>query len=151
VCEILTLYDNEDTTKEALIITFKELNIKAIKAGIKSLSGMGNALLRRYFSPRESRVLFLGLDATGKTTALYSLKLGQIVTTIPTIGFNVETLQHNGVNIAAWDVGMRDKMRPLMRHYFPSTSGIVFFFDCVDIERFVRRQRMAVLFYFTTL
>ena len=31
-------------------------------------------------------VLQVGLDAAGKTTILYKLKLGEIVTTIPTIG-----------------------------------------------------------------
>jgi GTPase SAR1 family protein len=36
------------------------------------------------------RILMVGLDAAGKTTILYKLKLGEIVTTIPTIGFNVE-------------------------------------------------------------
>lgn len=30
--------------------------------------------------------LLVGLDAAGKTTILYKLKLGEIVTTIPTIG-----------------------------------------------------------------
>uniref|UniRef100_A0A3P8UAI9 Uncharacterized protein n=1 Tax=Amphiprion percula TaxID=161767 RepID=A0A3P8UAI9_AMPPE len=40
----------------------------------------------------EMRILMLGLDAAGKTTILYKLKLGQSVTTIPTVGFNVETL-----------------------------------------------------------
>lgn len=30
--------------------------------------------------------LFAGLDAAGKTTVLYTLKLGEVVTTIPTIG-----------------------------------------------------------------
>ena len=43
-----------------------------------------------------SSLLFTGLDAAGKTTLLYKLKLGEVVTTIPTIGnlflyeFNVE-------------------------------------------------------------
>ena len=32
-----------------------------------------------------------GLDAAGKTTALYTLKLGEVVTTIPTIGKDVKT------------------------------------------------------------
>ena len=32
--------------------------------------------------------LTVGLDAAGKTTILYKLKLGEIVTTIPTIGKN---------------------------------------------------------------
>ena len=31
----------------------------------------------------------IGLDAAGKTTVLYRLKLGEIVTTIPTIGIAV--------------------------------------------------------------
>lgn len=30
----------------------------------------------------------VGLDAAGKTTILYKLKLGEIVTTIPTIGMD---------------------------------------------------------------
>ena len=35
---------------------------------------------------KEMRILMVGLDAAGKTTILYKLKLGEIVTTIPTIG-----------------------------------------------------------------
>ena len=45
------------------------------------------------FSTKEARVLMLGLDAAGKTTVLYKLKLGEVVSVIPTIGFNVETLK----------------------------------------------------------
>ena len=41
------------------------------------------------------RILMVGLDAAGKTTILYKLKLGDVVTTIPTIGFNVETVSSN--------------------------------------------------------
>ena len=43
-------------------------------------------LLGRLFSKKEMRILMVGLDAAGKTTILYKLKLGEIVTTIPTIG-----------------------------------------------------------------
>ncbi len=43
-------------------------------------------LFQRLFSKREMRILMVGLDAAGKTTILYKLKLGEIVTTIPTIG-----------------------------------------------------------------
>eukprot|EP00850_Spirogloea_muscicola_P007384 SM000037S13519 [mRNA] locus=s37:386077:386629:- [translate_table: standard] len=41
---------------------------------------------QRLFSKKEMRILMVGLDAAGKTTILYKLKLGEIVTTIPTIG-----------------------------------------------------------------
>ena len=40
---------------------------------------------------KETRLLMLGLDAAGKTTILYKMKLNEVVNTIPTIGFNVET------------------------------------------------------------
>ncbi len=41
---------------------------------------------------RDARVVMLGLDAAGKSTALYKLKLGEVTAQIPTIGFNVETV-----------------------------------------------------------
>ena len=56
-------------------------------------------------STREARILMLGLDQAGKTTILYKLKIGEIVTTTPTIGFNVETIQYRNVYFIVWDVG----------------------------------------------
>lgn len=53
----------------------------------------------------------VGLDAAGKTTILYKLKLGEIVTTIPTIGFNVETVEYKNISFTVWDVGGQDKVR----------------------------------------
>ena len=44
------------------------------------------ALFKGLFGKNEMRILMVGLDAAGKTTILYKLKLGEIVTTIPTIG-----------------------------------------------------------------
>ncbi|CAH1787040.1 unnamed protein product, partial [Owenia fusiformis] len=84
---------------------------------------------------KEFRILMHGLDAAGKTTMLYKLKLGEVVTTIPTIGFNVETLSTKHLNITAWDVGGRDKIRPLWRHYYQNTDAIVFVVDSNDRER----------------
>lgn len=43
-------------------------------------------LFSELFGKKEMRILMVGLDAAGKTTILYKLKLGEIVTTIPTIG-----------------------------------------------------------------
>lgn len=60
----------------------------------------------------------VGLDAAGKTTILYKLKLGEVVTTIPTIGFNVETVEYKNISFTVWDVGGQDKIRPLWRHYY---------------------------------
>jgi signal recognition particle GTPase len=56
---------------------------------ISGSAAMGNLfekLFRGLFGKKEMRILMVGLDAAGKTTILYKLKLGEIVTTIPTIG-----------------------------------------------------------------
>jgi len=66
---------------------------------------------------------------------LYKLKLGEIVTTIPTIGFNVETVEYKNINFTVWDVGGQDKIRPLWRHYFQNTQGLIFVVDSNDRER----------------
>lgn len=53
---------------------------------------MGNVfatLFKGLFGKKEMRILMVGLDAAGKTTILYKLKLGEIVTTIPTIGNSI--------------------------------------------------------------
>lgn len=153
-------------------------------------------------------VLQVGLDAAGKTTILYKLKLGEVVTTIPTIGFNVETVEYKNISFTVrhhsqprappqlahacrilcnlitslalrtqpmdliarllqagcsivhdyspcvcvcvcpnahclrpfvcpqvWDVGGQDKIRPLWRHYYQNTQGIIFVVDSNDRER----------------
>jgi len=63
----------------------------------------------------------LGLDAAGKTTLLYILKLGEIQTIIPTIGFNVETVEFRNLKFTVWDVGGQTKIRHLRRHYYTGT------------------------------
>ena len=57
------------------------------------------------FGKKELRALMLGLDAAGKTTILYKLKLGEVVSSVPTIGFNVETVEFQKVKFTVWDVG----------------------------------------------
>ncbi|CAN1219372.1 ADP-ribosylation factor 2 [Linum perenne] len=65
-------------------------------------------LFSRLFAKKEMRILMVGLDAAGKTTILYKLKLGEIVTTIPTIGFNVETVEYKNISFTVWDDELRD-------------------------------------------
>merc|ERR1719262_886569 len=81
------------------------------------------------------RILMVGLDAAGKTTILYKLKLGEVVTTIPTIGFNVETVQYKNINFNVWDIGGQDKIRKLWRHYHHGTNGLIFVIDSADRDR----------------
>lgn len=82
----------------------------------------------------------VGLDAAGKTTILYKLKLGEVVTTIPTIGFNVETVEYKNINFTVWDVGGQDKIRPLWRHYYQNTQGLIFVVDSNDRDRIIEAR-----------
>ncbi|EEB18632.1 ADP-ribosylation factor, putative [Pediculus humanus corporis] len=124
---------------------------------------MGNMfanIFKGLFGKKEMRILMVGLDAAGKTTILYKLKLGEIVTTIPTIGisniwyfyycftgFNVETVEYKNISFTVWDVGGQDKIRPLWRHYFQNTQGLIFVVDSNDRERIgeAREELMRML------
>lgn len=77
----------------------------------------------------------VGLDASGKTTILYKLKLGDVVATTPTIGFNVETVEYSDITFNVWDVGGQDKIRPLWRHYMQNAQGLIFVVDSTDAAR----------------
>jgi len=92
-------------------------------------------IMERLFGKQEMRILMVGLDAAGKTTILYKLKLGEVVTTIPTIGFNVETVDYKNISFTVWDVGGQDKIRPLWRHYYQNTQGLIFVVDSNDRDR----------------
>ncbi|KAF6827167.1 ADP-ribosylation factor [Colletotrichum plurivorum] len=118
------------------------------------MGGQLSKMMGKIFGSKEMRLLMLGLDAAGKTTILYKLKLGQDVTTIPTVGFNVETVTYKNVKFNVWDVGGQDKIRPLWRHYFSAlwretiatdaltkilktlgTQGLIFVIDSSDRAR----------------
>ncbi|KAF2097083.1 putative ADP-ribosylation factor [Rhizodiscina lignyota] len=88
-----------------------------------------------FWTKKEIRILILGLDNAGKTTLLYRLKIGEVVTTIPTIGFNVESVTYKNLNFNVWDLGGQTSIRPYWRCYFGGTAAIVFVIDSTDIER----------------
>ena len=98
---------------------------------------MGNVFKKVFnaiFGKEYQRILMLGLDAAGKTTILYKLKLGEVVTTIPTIGFNVESVEYKNISLTCWDVGGRG-IRPLWRHYYPGAKALIFVVDSNDKDR----------------
>ena len=69
------------------------------------MGGFFAKALEKIMGKQEMRILMVGLDAAGKTTILYKLKLGDVVTTIPTIGFNVETVEYKNIEFTVWDIG----------------------------------------------
>jgi len=96
---------------------------------------MGQLVSTKQQRQTPAGLLMVGLDAGGKTTILYRLRLGEVVVTIPTIGFNVETIEHKDFNVICWDVGGRDKIRPLWRHYYADIKAVIFVVDSNDHDR----------------
>lgn len=92
---------------------------------------------REYHFP--ARMTIIPMMATNHTSVhtaiLYKLKLDTDVTTIPTVGFNVETVTYKNTKFNVWDVGGQDKIRPLWRHYFSGTQGLIFVIDSNDRDR----------------
>mmetsp|Transcript_84324 Transcript_84324/g.247328 ORF Transcript_84324/g.247328 Transcript_84324/m.247328 type:complete len:231 (+) Transcript_84324:93-785(+) len=83
------------------------------------------------------RLLLTGLDAVGKTTILRKIKRPEdkIVTTISTIGFNLETMRYDEISFTTWGVSGRDKSRPLSRRVWQGVHGIIFVVDSSDHDR----------------
>jgi len=97
---------------------------------------MISSFYERLFGFEQRRILFLGLDAAGKTTILYKLNCGEALNTIPTVGFNVERVEYKNIEFTAWDIGGQKKIRALWHHYFTDTDALVFIVDSCDRARF---------------
>jgi ADP-ribosylation factor protein 1 len=107
---------------------------------------------QRLLGKKEMRILMLGLDGAGKTTILNKLDLGDVAsiptTTIPTLGFNVETVGYKNISFTSWDLVGQDKIRPLWRNYYSNTQALIFVVDSNDIDRIdVAREELDNLLH----
>ena len=105
--------------------------LQTLRGGGSTLSRLLPILLGR----QQCRILMVGLDAAGKTTILYQLKLGEMTNTSPTLGFNVETVAYKNIEFMVWDMGGQDAIRPLWRHYYQNVQALIFVVDSADAER----------------
>eukprot|EP01002_Notosolenus_urceolatus_P013827 NODE_4806_length_763_cov_15.277311_g4009_i0.p1 GENE.NODE_4806_length_763_cov_15.277311_g4009_i0~~NODE_4806_length_763_cov_15.277311_g4009_i0.p1 ORF type:complete len:205 (+),score=31.88 NODE_4806_length_763_cov_15.277311_g4009_i0:78-617(+) len=110
---------------------------------------MGGLFSRLFgmFGSKEVRILILGLDNAGKTTILFKLQVGEVVTTVPTIGFNVETIKYNNLKFQVWDLGGQTSIRPYWRCYYSNTDAIIYVVDSNDRDRIgiAREELYAML------
>jgi len=97
------------------------------------------------FGKNETRILVLGLDNAGKTTILYKLHLNDVVKTVPTIGFNMETVTCKNIKLQVWDLGGQTSIRPYWRSYYPNTSAVIYVVDSVDKERIATAKQELML------
>jgi Arf/Sar family protein len=98
---------------------------------------MGNfaSAISSLFGTKEAKIAMIGLDGAGKTTVIYQFQLGEVVTTIPTIGFNVENVEYKKLKFTIYDVGGQARLRPLWRYYYQGVDAIIFVVDSCDTER----------------
>mgnify|MGYP001033134132 CR=1 FL=1 len=87
---------------------------------------------KKLIDKEETKILMLGLDAVGKTTILYGMTLGQVINTIPTIGFNVEKLKYKNLEFTVWDLGWSEKLRHIKQEFYKNTKGLIFVVDSED-------------------
>lgn len=103
-------------------------------------------------------------EAQGRRV-LTTIQIGEVVTTIPTIGFNVESVTYKNLNFNVWvclipsssplplltprfqrqplqpltftpkDLGGQTSIRPYWRCYYANTAAVIFVIDSTDIER----------------
>ncbi|KAJ1746960.1 Arf GTPase arl1 [Coemansia sp. RSA 1821] len=98
------------------------------------------------FGDKEVRILILGLDGAGKTTILYRMQIGDVVSTIPTIGFNVETVTYKNIKFQVWDLGGQTNIRPYWRCYYANTDAVIYVVDSSDRDRIgTSRDELAAM------
>lgn len=97
--------------------------------------GLLNILKRLKKTEKEARILVLGLDNAGKTTILKTLSEEDITHIMPTQGFNIKSLIHDGFKLNVWDIGGQKTIRPYWSNYFESSDCLIYVIDSSDRRR----------------
>jgi len=84
---------------------------------------------------KELRILLLGLDNAGKTTILKALASEDVSHITPTQGFNIKSVQSQGILLNVWDIGGQKTIRPYWRNYFENTDVLIYVIDSADRNR----------------
>lgn len=121
-------------------------------------------ILNKERKPKQISILIIGLNNSGKSTIVnyFKNKDDRKSISVPTIGFNIEHFENQGVSFTAYDMAGIGRYRNLWEHHFKNCNGIVFVIDSSDRMRLVvvkdeldlllqhqdlRRRRVPVLFF----
>jgi ADP-ribosylation factor-like protein 3 len=86
-------------------------------------------------SDRETRIVVLGLDNSGKTSIVTRLGGDDTSDIKPTQGFNVKSLVQDQLTLNLWDIGGQKSIRPYWRNYFDHTDALIYVIDSSDTKR----------------
>ena len=98
-------------------------------------------------SRKNYRVLLIGFNFGGKTKLLFRLKLDLLIATVPTIGFNVETVPFGNLDLTIFDLNSGTyQLRSLWKHYLPDLDAIIYVIDSADAEKIPESKECLVNF-----
>jgi ADP-ribosylation factor protein 1 len=99
------------------------------------MGGFWSFLLEKIFATERIKVLFRGLDGAGKTTIMYQIKGDGLVSSVPTVGWNRESITLNkNITIEGWDLGGGWMLRQLDHHHYDDkVKAMVWVVDCSDL------------------
>jgi ADP-ribosylation factor-like protein 5B len=87
-------------------------------------------------SDRQYKTIVLGLNNAGKTSVLYSILLGKLVPTQPTLGSNVEEFTYRNLKFVAWDLGGQELLRHSWSLFYANTDAVIVVVDSADPSGF---------------
>merc|ERR1711879_803736 len=99
------------------------------------MGGLLSILKKMKAAEQEARILMLGLDNAGKTTILKKMSEEDISHIMPTQGFNIKTLVHEGFKLNVWDIGGQKTIRPYWSNYFEASDALIYVIDSSDRRR----------------
>lgn len=115
------------------------LEVKDLSVPLVPCASLHVAMGQRKSKQPEAQILLLGLDNAGKSTLLYKVKYNAKVSTVPTIGFNVEMIEakkrRREIALTVWDVGGQEKMRQYWKSFHQDAAAVVFVVDSSDAPR----------------
>uniref|UniRef100_A0A7S1PIF1 ADP-ribosylation factor-like protein 3 n=1 Tax=Percolomonas cosmopolitus TaxID=63605 RepID=A0A7S1PIF1_9EUKA len=97
--------------------------------------GLLSLLRKLKKNDKESRLLILGLDNSGKTSILRALASEDPTNTTPTQGFNIKSVVSDGFKLNVWDIGGQRQIRSYWKNYFDLTDGLIWVVDSADTKR----------------
>ena len=96
------------------------------------LSSLWGRLSRLGRGDMQFKIIIVGMSNAGKTTILYKLALDEVIVTEPTIGSNVEEVQHRNLKLQVWDLGGQENLRAAWDAYYANTHAVIFVIDSAD-------------------